>query len=62
MAYTLQRFIKKKKVFIVKLRNLQKRCNLFKKNCLVFFFFVKICYGELLKLNDKKNEKHNYDV
>lgn len=30
----------------------KKGCNLFKKNCL-FFSFVKIYYGDLLKLNDK---------
>lgn len=56
MAYTLQHFMKK--VFDVKLRHLQNRCNLFKKrmNCHVFCF-VKIYYGELLKLKDKKMKK-----
>lgn len=48
----------KKQVFAVKLKHLQKRCNLFKRrmNCLVFCF-VKIYHGELLKLRDKIMKK-----
>lgn len=57
MAYTLQHFIKK--VFTVKLRHLQKRCNLFKKNNCLVFCFVKIYYGELLKLKDKRMKTLN---
>lgn len=54
MAYTRQHFMKK--VFAVKMRHLQKRCNLFKKriDCLVF---VKIYYGDILKLKNKIKKK-----
>lgn len=54
MAYTRQHFMKK--VFAVKMRHLQKRCNLFKKriDCLVF---VKIYYGDILKLKHKIKKK-----